>query len=927
MNTLAETNKSYLISTLRQRYLSPTSEANDCLDNSLLASDYIGAQLHKYPELSHELTNSNLQQPIDEKWCHQHLSQRQDSETITRFLRLFRHRAMIRIIARMANGIASPSETIEETSQLAISCITYATDYLFHKMSADYGIPMNEAGEQQDFLVIAMGKLGGIELNLSSDIDLIFVYSEQGSSQGNKQLLSNHVFFTRLGQQLIHLLNDQTEDGFVFRVDMRLRPYGNSGALVASFAELKKYYREQAREWERFALARATIITGRAHFRHHLHDMIERYVYRQYIDFGVIRNLRTIKNDIRQHAIRQGNERDIKRGSGGIREIEFIAQTYQLIYGGKHTELRSASTRKVLVHIAQGNYLDATVTQQLDQSYLFLRNLENFIQARNDQQTHTLPIDTNQQQRLALAMGYSDWKQLEQQCQHHRQQIHSIFNDLILGESEQPDRQVIIDQQWITYSNALLNHQQPERNLFTDSDDQQQLDRLIIKIEKTSDDTRQLFASLLPSLFQSASQSDQPTKALYRLLNLIDNIVRRPTYLNLLLENSRIIPLLTHSMLLSDWIYQQLRQHPALLESFIHTDIVMPQPTRAQSFDKLRKALFSIAEDDEEQQIEAMRHFAREASFQVALAQTMNRLHLRKVCDWLTYTAEACIEQAFHLAWSYLTTRHGLPEKTDNTNDPEASGFAIIAYGKLGGSELNYSSDLDLVFIYTGTGTDMTDSARPISLVQFYTRLAQRIIHILTIATSAGNGYQLDTRLRPQGSKGLLVNPVHGLSDYLNNEAWTWEHQALVRARAIVGDPNTITQFSVLRQSVLTIDRNTEQLSNDVRAMRQRIDAVKKDRDIKYESGGLVDIEFLVQFLVLKHAANHPSIIKHSDNLHQIEALALAGILTTEEKRTLIHAYTELRSASHYLALSITDHNIDITEHTRKVQCIQQQWL
>ena len=260
-------------------------------------------------------------------------------------------------------------------------------------------------------------------------------------------------------------------------------------------------------------------------------------------------------------------------------------------------------------------------------------------------------------------------------------------------------------------------------------------------------------------------------------------------------------------------------------------------------------------------------------------------------------------------------------------NDPEASGFAVIAYGKLGGSELNYSSDLDLVFIYTGTGTDMTDGVRSISLVQFYTRLAQRIIHILTISTSVGNGYQLDTRLRPQGSKGLLVNSIGGLDDYLRHEAWTWEHQALVRARAIVGDPNTINQFSALRQSILTISRNKEQLGNDVRAMRQRIDAIKKDRDIKYGAGGLVDIEFLVQFLVLEHAKNHPSIINHSDNLHQLEALALADIVTTEEKNILIHAYIELRSASHYLALGIENHDIDIATHTCKVQRIQQRWL
>ena len=664
-NTLAETTKSCLIKTLRQHYPSPTNEPSESFDNSLLASDYVGAQLQKYPELYSELADSNLQQPVTARWCCQHISQRHDSETVAHFLRVFRHRAMIHIIARMANNIASPSETIQETSQLAISCITHAVDYLFQQLAADYGTPMNNMGEQQDFLVIAMGKLGGMELNVSSDVDLIFVYSEQGNTQGTKQSLSNHIFFTRLGQQLIRLLSDPTEDGFVFRIDMRLRPYGSSGVLVASFAELEKYYREQAREWERFALARATVITGNSRFRNYLHSMIERYVYRQYIDFGVIHNLRTIKNDMRQHAIRQGSECDIKRGSGGIREIEFIAQTYQLIYGGKHTELRSASTRTVLHYIAEGSYLNKTLIEQLDQSYLFLRNLENFIQAHQDQQTHTLPIDSNQQQRLALAMGYSNWHELDQHCQHHRQQVHKIFNDLILGENEQSGRQVIVDEQWVTYSNALLNHQKLEDTLFIDgdSDSQQQLERLIIKIEKTSDDIRQLCASLLPSLFQSASQSNQPNKALHRLIQLVDNIVRRSIYLNLLHENATIIPLLTHSMVLSDWIYQQLRQQPALLESFVHTDIAMTQPTRTQLFDKLRKVLFNIAEDDEEQHIEALRHFAREASFQVALAQIMDRLHLRKVCDWLTYTAEACIEQAFHLAWNYLTARHGLPEK------------------------------------------------------------------------------------------------------------------------------------------------------------------------------------------------------------------------------------------------------------------------
>lgn len=921
--TLAEIQKHAVIKAVCQQFLPTDYQASQTIEQTLLTSDYVGEQLRKNPQLLTDL--QSLQQPVDAQWCQQQLAHYQQSidagNTLPKFLRHFRHQAMTRIIARMANTIASTSDTLEEISQLANHCVQFATQQLHHGLSARHGVPQNAQGRDQQLLVIAMGKLGGGELNLSSDVDLIFVYEDDSHSPETS--ITAQVFFTQLGQQLIRLLNDATEDGFVFRVDMRLRPYGSSGALVASFAELEKYYKEQAREWERFALARARVITGDTLSRETLQTMIDDFVFRQYVDFSVIRSLRSMKNDIGKQALRRGREHNIKLGSGGIREIEFIVQTYQLIYGGKHYDLRTASTRKVLTAMAEGGYLDKRLIQELDESYLFLRHLENHIQAFRDQQTHTLPDMPEQQERLALAMGYDNWQQLNDECQQRRHRVQTIFNNLILGESQEAQRTIKVEQIWLDVSEQVFSGQ-VENEMFADNT--AELAELITKINKTSDATQHMCRSLVPFLLQAASRSDNPTLALTRFINLIDTIVRRSVYLNLLNENLAIIPLLCLSMLLSEWLAKKLCQHPGLLEAYIHNEINIPESIQASLYGSLRNILSSLSESEEERQIEAMRYFSRDNRFRIALAQIRNRLSLPKVCDWLTFTAEACIEQAFHLAWNHLTTRHGLPETMDHKSDPEAAGFAIIAYGKIGGIEMNYTSDLDLVFIYSGNPNDMTDGEKAISLLQLYTRLAQRIIHILSTPTSAGNGYELDTRLRPQGNKGLLVNSVQGLKSYMHADAWTWEHQALVRSRAIAGDKKTIESFQQLRQEVLCLTRDHQQLSHDVWQMRQRIDQIKQDKDIKYDAGGLVDIEFLVQFLVLAHASEHPEIIQSSDNLRQIETLSKAGIISQEDKKTLIQAYVELRTASHYLALGIENHGVDIHMHSNKVQKLIQQW-
>ena len=924
--TLAESKKNELIKILCKQFLAHDYQASPQMEQALLSSDYIGEQLKKYPHLIADF--QRLKQPVDELWCNQQLSKYQPSDKpeamhdqLSQFLRHFRHKAMVRIISRMVNGIAGTSDTLEEISQLAIVCVQFAMQELYKYLAAHHGAPKNEQGKKQQLLVIAMGKLGGKELNLSSDIDLIFVYEKETFSKDQK--IATRVFFTQLGQQLIRLLNDTTEDGFVFRVDMRLRPYGSSGSLVASFAELRKYYKEQAREWERFALARAKVITGDKQSREELQKMIDGFVFRQYVDFSVIRSLRNIKSDIRKQALRRGREQDIKLGSGGIREVEFIVQAYQLIYGGKHHEFRTASTRQVLFEMAKGGYLDKKVIKKLDENYLFLRHLENHIQAFRDQQTHKLPDIPEQQERLALAMGYHDWQQLNDECQQCRDEVKNIFNDLILGESQETKRKAKLEQKWVDLSNELFSGRFDSKMF---DENEQALTDLIAKINKTSDETQQICRSLIPFLFQSASTSQKPSLALSRLISLVEATVRRSVYLNLLNENIEIIPLLCHSMFLSNWLADNLCKHPALLEAYVHNDNNMPDSIRVSSYDRLRNILSSFSESDEEQQIEAMRYFSRDASFRVALAQISNRLSLPRVSDWLTFTAEACITEAFHFSWNHLTARHGLPENMDHNDDPEASAFAIIAYGKLGGIEMNYTSDLDLVFIYSGNPNDMTNGDKPISLVQLYTRLAQRIIHILSTPTSAGKGYELDTRLRPQGNKGLLVNSIQGLKDYMHSDAWTWEHQAMVRSRGISGDQKTIELFNQLRKETLCLTRDRQKLSRDIWQMRQRIDQAKQDKDIKYGAGGLVDIEFLVQFLVLANAHEHPEIIASSDNLRQIDALNKASIINKQEKESLTKAYIEMRTASHYLALGIDNHNIDIEMHSNKVQELIQKW-
>ena len=822
-------------------------------------------------------------------------------------LRRFRQRHMMRIIWRDFCRLADTCETVRDTSLLAEACIAEALEIVQADLETRFGVPRGgRSGQRQQLIVLAMGKLGARELNVSSDIDLIFAFPEAGETDGDSRSISNEEFFTRVGRALIRALDQVTVEGFVFRVDMRLRPYGESGALVHNFAALEEYYQDQGRDWERYALIKARPVTGEPERAGELMAALRPFVFRRYVDFGVIESLRGMKQMISSEVRRRGLQDNVKLGHGGIREVEFIAQCFQLIRGGRDLGLQQRELLAVLQECEALGCLPGDAVSELRAAYLFLRDSEHAIQGYQDKQTQALPQDAQAQVAMATVMGCASWESYRASLEEHRQRVAAHFNDLIAAPDENEataaqDDLALWGEALSADALASLGYRQPEASFQALHDLQQSGRVLTLQAEGKA-----RLEQFMPQLLHACVESEDPDLTLTRVLPLVVAVVRRSAYLVLLLENPPALDELVVLCGASPWIADQLARHPVLLDELLDRASLYSAPDKAQVEDELRQQVARLATDDLEAQMDALRYFKASQVLRVAASELAGRLPLMQVSDKLTWIAEVILTQVLAAAWADLTNKYGLPERATG-----GSGFAIFGYGKLGGIELGYGSDLDLVFVSDGADQGVTDGERSIDNTVFYTRLGQRIIHILETRMAMGQLYEVDMRLRPSGNSGMLVSTLQGFSAYQRESAWTWEHQALVRARFVAGDPAVAEQVEAVRAEILCRRRDLDALAADVQQMRDRMrehllppTRLRQGQfDLKQGEGGIVDIEFMVQYAVLAWSYCLPELARWSDNVRILETLGREGLFEQQKCEALIGAYIAFRSAAHQLSL------------------------
>ncbi|AOV97979.1 bifunctional glutamine synthetase adenylyltransferase/deadenyltransferase [Edwardsiella hoshinae] len=904
----------------------------------LALSDFVADAFSAHPEWWQRLQSQapqamEWQQYAD--WLAQTLAAVQNEAALMSALRLFRRQMLARIAWMQASHQADCQQTLAQLSVLAETLIIGARDWLYARCCQEWGVPCNEAGEAQPLLILGMGKLGGGELNFSSDIDLIFVYPQGGRTRGGRRELDNAQFFTRLGQRLIKALDQPTVEGFVYRVDMRLRPFGDSGPLVLSFSALEDYYQEQGRDWERYAMVKARLLGDvQDRYSQELYSLLRPFVFRRYIDFSVIQSLRNMKGMIAREVRRRGLTDNIKLGAGGIREIEFITQVFQLIRGGRERALQQRALLPALAAIGQLGLLTQEQVATLRDAYLFLRRLENLLQAINDEQTQTLPADELNRARLAYGMGVADWAQLQQALQIRMAAVRAIFNALIGeddGEEEPPsDDALHFAPLWQESLEASeVAHLMPQLT----EEARMRLQRALADFRHDVDKRtigprgREVLSTLMPTLLAQVCVRNEALALLQRLIPLLLNIVTRTTYLELLVEYPAALNQLIRLCAASPMLADQLARYPLLLDELLDPSTLYRPVAQEAYRDELRQYLLRIP-DDEEQRLEALRQFKHAQQLRIAASDIAGVLPVMKVSDHLTYLAEAMIDAVVQQAWEQMVARYGQPM---HLVGQRTRGFAVIGYGKLGGWELGYGSDLDLVFLLDCPAEVMTEGPRIIDARQFYLRLAQRIMHLFSTRTTSGILYEVDARLRPSGSAGMLVSTLEAFADYQRNEAWTWEHQALVRARPVYGDEAMHQRFSAIRQEILCRAREGETLQREVREMRAKMCAHLASRHaeqfaIKSDRGGIVDIEFIAQYLVLRYAAEQPRLTHWSDNVRIFALMARYGIMAEEEAAGLTQAYVTLRNTLHHLALQALPGVVEATRFSAERARVAASW-
>jgi len=901
-------------------------------------SQFITEAIHRDEVLARELP-SMLAQPSRQESYRSRLAelleQCPDEMSGHRVLRQFRNREMVYIAWKDFTHAWSLETSLSHLSELAEAMIFETYQWQYQVCCQEWGTPTSEDGEVQPMLIIGMGKLGGGELNFSSDIDLIFTYPENGETQGARRSIANAQFFTRLGQRIIKALDQQTFDGFCYRVDMRLRPFGESGPLVMSYAALEDYYQEQGRDWERYAMIKARVMGCEMYPQYQeLRQMLRPFVFRRYIDFSAIQSLRRMKSMISSEVRRRGLNNNIKLGAGGIREIEFIAQVFQLIRGGREPSLRNRGLLETLQGIEELALLIPQEVSDLESAYKYLRQLENLLQAMADKQTQTLPDCETERLKLATAMKMSCWEQLIEQTQQHMANVHQVFESLI-GDDEEDEGTTVarhFHELWdMADKQDVLEHiLQQDIQI----EDFASCAKTIINFKtdlakKTLGPRgREVLNRLMPKVFDAVFAHPDAQFGLSRVLHLLHNICTRTTYLELLDEHPAALVQLVRLCTASPMISEQLARYPILLDELIDpAQLYNPIPLDSYRTE-LRDYLARIPEDDMEQQMEALRQFKQICILRIAAADIAGALPVMKVSDHLTYLAEAIVDAVISQAWLQVSEKYGEPT---HVKDREGKGFAVIGYGKVGGWELGYNSDLDIVFMHDCPVNVYTDGKKEIDGRQFYLRLAQRIIHIFSTRTASGILYEVDTRLRPSGASGLLVSPTDAFDDYQHQDAWTWEHQALVRARMIYGDEPLAIAFHNTRHDVLCKARDQAELKKDVVEMREKmrghLGGKKPGRFmLKKDVGGITDIEFLAQYLVLNYSHDKPKLTRWCDNVRIFETLIAQNVMDEDQAMQLIRAYTTMRNEIHRRNLLNLDADVVEDKFVAEREWVKQAW-
>jgi glutamate-ammonia-ligase adenylyltransferase len=902
------------------------------LPDALAYSHYATAALDLRPDERAELA-ATLAAPF--RWAPSEAaiaaaSDAGDPAALAATLRTLRRRVFIQTLTRDLTGRADLAEVCANMTTLAEVALRAAVALHHRLLAAEHGEPRDERGNAQSLVVIGMGKLGGGELNVSSDVDLVFVYPEDGETDGARPL-SNREFFERLGRRVISALHDITPDGYVFRVDMRLRPYGASGPLAVPYAALELYLITQGRAWERYAWLKARALTGTRHDE--LHALVTPFVFRKYLDFDAYEGLRDVHRQIGEQGKRNDYGPNIKLGPGGIREIEFIVQALQLVRGGREQGLRVRGTLPALAAIAERSLLPEARIAPLRDAYVFLRNVEHRLQYRDDRQTQSLPADAAERDALARSAGFTSADAFDGALRAHRATVAAHFAELFGGPASPtpdampstaaPTEVASVRPGLAAHAAVWAGDVAPDTARATlaaagfaepagllASLDRVRASGRYVQLPALS---RQRVDALVPQLLHvAASLPEGGTDAqtvFQRLFELLEAVSRRSAYLALLTEHPPVLPRLAQLMGASQWAADYLTRHPLLLDELLDARVLLAEPGWALWRTELARLLADQAGDVEEQ-MDVLRHFKHAQSFRLLAQDLAGTLTVERLADHLSALADVILAATLAEVWTQMQGP-GAPPK-----------FAIIGFGKLGGKELGYASDLDLVFLYD----DADDSAQ-----ERYLRLARRLVTWLTSMTPAGQLYDIDLRLRPDGAKGLMSSSLAGFRRYEREQAWTWEHQALTRARFVAGDAAIGAAFEAEREAILCLPRDRGKLATDVVDMRRRMLAGHPNPtplfDLKHDMGGMVDVEFAVQYLVLAHAHEHEELTRNLGNIALLRIAGELGLVPAPLAAGAANAYRDYRRLQHQIRLTGAPHaRVDALAHAARRAAVDALW-
>jgi glutamate-ammonia-ligase adenylyltransferase len=878
-----------------------------CSPDAAACSRYLSRLFAARPELEAE-TGDCIDQPLTVAEMRGWLAADALTEDgLKPALRRLKQRAYARIAARDLTGRAPLAEVTATMSAIAEIAVETATSVLTQALAARYGAPRSARGDEQKLIVIGMGKLGGRELNVSSDIDLIFVYPEDGDTDGARSI-SNFEFFTRVGRSLIAAIGEITGDGQVFRVDMRLRPNGESGPLVCSIDMLENYFITQGREWERYAWIKARPLTGDRH--DDLENVRRPFVFRKYLDFNTINAMRDLHAQIRREVARKDMATNIKLGPGGIREIEFIAQVFQLIRGGRDAALQIKPTLAVLRLLAERGQLSADAAAELTTAYEFLRKLEHRLQYLDDAQTQNLPESDEDQAMVARAMGFANFEALAAEIDDHRQNVSRHF-EAVFADPHAGERNHALEHVWHGREddNRAAEFSRLGYRNATAAIERLDAIRAGSRYQQMAEATRLKFDALVPRVIEAAAATAAPDEALSRTLDLLEAVSRRAAYLALLLQYPQSLRQVATIAGGSSWAAAYLKQHPVLLDELLDARILETAPDWPAFRDQLDAQLAAV-EPDTERQMDLMREAHHAQVFRLLTQDIAGLLTVERLADHLSELADIMLELAIRYAWKKLLKKHC-----------EVPRFAVVSYGKLGGKELGYASDLDLIFLFDDPDPDAAAT---------YAKLATRLNTWLSSQTSAGQLFETDLRLRPNGDSGLMVVSLESFRQYQLESAWVWEHQALTRARFSAGDRAIGDGFEKIRCEILCKERDLAKLREDVLAMRQKMYDAHGGKsalfDLKHDPGGIIDVEFIVQYLVLGHARAHHELTANRGNIALLRMAAEAGLIPAELADKVRDAYREYRRLQHGLRLNNLPARVDAGPIAGRIEAVRTLW-